>query len=103
MAGSVAALLRFYPYNGSKVYIYFYLYNNVVSHLEYLSGGKVNWEGLRVLLGGKDDSPGQVLATAAFPVPLLHNKNNGEFSSISDPDGSGFFRRTGSESVLFLL
>ena len=42
VAGSVAALLRFFPYNGSKVYIYFYLYNNVVSHLEYLSGGKVN-------------------------------------------------------------
>ncbi len=42
-----------------------------LSHLEYLSGGKVDSEGLRILLRGEDDCTRQVLAAAAFPVPLL--------------------------------
>jgi hypothetical protein len=43
-----------------------------LSYLEYLPGGKVDSEGLRILLRGEDDCTRQVLAPAAFPIPLLH-------------------------------
>ncbi len=43
-----------------------------LSYLEYLSGGKVDSEGLRILLRGEDDCTRQVLAAAAFPIPLLN-------------------------------
>jgi hypothetical protein len=42
-----------------------------LSYLEYLPGGKVDSEGLRILLRGKDDCTRQVLTAAAFPIPLL--------------------------------
>jgi hypothetical protein len=40
-------------------------------YLEYLPGGKVDSEGLRILLRGEDDCTRQVLTAAAFPIPLL--------------------------------
>ncbi len=43
-----------------------------LSYLEYLSGGKVDSEGLRILLRGEDDRTRQVLTAAAFPIPLLN-------------------------------
>ncbi len=42
-----------------------------LSYLKYLPGGKVDSEGLRILLRGEDDCTRQVLTAAAFSVPLL--------------------------------
>jgi hypothetical protein len=50
-----------------------------LSYLEYLPGGKVDSEGLRVLLRGEDDCTRQVLTAAAFPIPLL---NSGSCQSL---------------------